>query len=65
MPRADEAGAESRDHDAQPELVQLADDREAEVGAEHVEGAVSQVEDSHDAERQGETGCEKKEDERV
>ena len=38
---------------------------EPDVGTEHVEGAVGEVEDPHDAEGQGEAGSQQKEDERI
>ena len=49
----------------QPEGVERGDDLQADVRAEHVEGAVGQVEDPHDPERQRETGGQQEQDESI
>ena len=59
------ASASGRDDDGQPEGVQRVDYLQADVRAEHVEGAVGQVENAHDPERQRKTGRQQEQDEGI
>jgi hypothetical protein len=62
---SDETCADGGDHDSEPEGVDLAHHRKAEVGAEHEYGAVRKVQDPHDAERQREPSGEQEQNERI